>query len=320
MSNFEIIPDSSCDMTKVLREKYGINHIIRGVVYKPDGTQIFADIDWETTTPEEYFNSMKGRKVLYKTATPPIGEIVEVFEPILKEGKDILSISLSTGISGTYTAVKTIAEDLMKKYPERKIICIDSLRYASAIALLVTKAVEKKNSGATIDETAEYVNTIKNCIHQMGPLDDLFFCVKTGRITNFQAFFGTLIGVNSLGDFSNKGLAAVLGKVKGHPNALNVTVKYIAETIENPEEQTIFISHSNREKSAHILAEKIREEINPKEIIINSIGMSCGSSIGPGLCAAYYIGKPISDGEITERNLMDNIIKDINNKKTEMKK
>jgi len=320
MNNFEIVPDSSCDMTKDLRERFGINHFIRGIVYKPDGTQIYADIDWETMTPEEYFTSMKGRKVLYKTATPPVGEVMGVFESILKEGKDILSISLSTGISGTYTVVKNVAEELTEKYPERKIICIDSLRYASAIALLVSKAAEKRDLGATLEETAEYLNELKHHIHQMGPLDDLFFCVKTGRITNFQAFFGTLVGVNSLGDFSRKGLPSVLGKVKGHPLALNVTTEYVAQTIENPEEQIIFIAHSNREKSAEILAEKIKDKINPKEIIINPIGMSCGSSIGPGLCAVYYIGKPVSEDEVEERALINNIIKDINNKKTEMKK
>ncbi len=320
MNSFEIIPDSSCDMTESLRKRFGISHIIRGTVYKPDGTQILSDIDWKTMTPEEYFNSMKGRKVLYKTATPPIGEVIDVFESVLASGKDILSISLSTGISGTYGVVKNAADELLKKYPERKIICVDSLRYASAMALLVSKACEKKDSGATIEETAEYINELKHSIHQMGPLDDLFFCVKTGRITNFQAFFGTLVGVNSMGDFGTKGVTAVLGKVKGHQTALNATVKYVAETIKNPEEQIIFIAHSNREKSANILAEKIRETLNPKDIIINSIGMSCGSSIGPGLCAVYYIGDPISDGNAVERDLLEKIIKNTNDKKMEMKK
>ena len=320
MNSFEIIPDSSCDMTEELRKRFGVTNVIRGVVYKPDGTQTLADIDWETMTPEEYFNSMKGRKVLYKTATPPLGEIIDVFEPILKSGRDILSISLSTGISGTYTVVKNTADELLKKYPDRKIICVDSFRYSSAMAILVAKACEKRDSGATIEETADYINELKHSIHQMGPLDDLFFCVKTGRITNFQAFFGTLIGVNSMGDFGSKGMAVVLGKVKGHQLALTATVQYVAETIKNPEEQIIFIAHSNREKSAHILADKIRETLNPKDIIINSIGMSCGSSIGPGLCAAYYIGNPISDGEAVERALLEKIIKNTNNKKMEMKK
>ena len=309
MGDFVIIPDSSCDVTKELRERFGIENVIRGIVYPPDGSQMLADVDWETMTPEQYYTSMQGRKILYKTATPPIGEITDVFEPILKSGKDILSISLSSGISGTYQVVQNVAKDLLEKYPERKILCVDSLRYASAAALLGSLACEKKNSGATIEETADYLNVIKQSIHQMGPLDDLFFCVKTGRISNFQAFFGTLIGVNSFADFSNQGLPAVIGKVKGKRVALETTIRYIEETIKNPEEQIIFVAHSNREESAKLLAEKIREKFKPKDVIINPIGMSCGSSIGPGLYAAYYLGEPISDGEVNERSIMEKIVK-----------
>ncbi len=296
-------------MTKELRERFGIDGIIRGIVYPPDGSQIFADIDWENITPEEYYNSMRGRKVLYKTATPSVGEIISVMEPLLQAGRDVLSISLSTGISGTFQVVQNAANDLMEKYPERKIICIDSLRYSSAEGLLITLACKKRDEGASITETAEYLNEIKHSIHQIGPLNDLFFCVKTGRITNFQAFFGTLVGVNSFADFSRNGLAAVIGKTKGKQAALEATLKYVAQTIKNPEEQIIFIGHSNREDSALFLAEKIRETLNPKDIIINPIGMSCGSSIGPGLCAVYYLGDPISEGEVIERETMEKILK-----------
>ena len=162
MSAFEIIVDSSSDMTKSLRQRFGINHVIHGVVYPPNGSQMLADIDWETMSPEEYYKSMQGRKILYKTATPSVGETTEVFESVLKSGKDILSISLSSGISGTYQLVANVGKDLAKKYPERKIICVDSLRYSSATALLISRASEKRDSGAIIEETADYLNSIKN--------------------------------------------------------------------------------------------------------------------------------------------------------------
>jgi len=309
MNNFAIIADSSCDLTKDLRKRFGVDALIRGIVYKPDGTQILADVDWETITPENYYRSMQGRKVLYKTATPPIGEIREVFEKFLKDGRDILSISLSTGISGTFQIVQNTANELLQEYPDRKIICVDSLRYASAEGLLVSLACQKRDSGAKIEETAEYLNTIKHTIHQIGPLDDLFFCAKTGRITNAQAFFGTLIGVNSFADFSNKGLSAILGKVKGKRAAFDVTVEYVKKTIKNPKEQIIFIAHSDREENAKLLAQELKNTLNPKDVIINPIGMSCGSSIGPGLYAAYYLGDPISDDEVSERKIMEGILK-----------
>lgn len=311
MYNFEIIPDSSSDFTKTLRERFGINHLICGTVYHPDGHQSRADIDWENITPKEYYNSMKGRNILYKTATPQTGEIIETFESVLNEGKDILSVSLSSALSSTYEMCKKAAKELSLKYPDRKIICVDSLRYSSAFGLLITKACEKRDAGASLEETAEYLNEIKHCIHQMGPLDDLFFCVKTGRVTNFQALFGTLIGVNSLGDFSSKGLSTVVGKVKGKKTAIESTVEYIKRTIRNPEEQIIFIGHSDREETALTLKERIMNEIKPKEIIINPIGMSCGASIGPGLCAVFYLGDKITD---KENDIFDEVLNSIKNK------
>lgn len=312
MNNFAIVTDSSCDINSSLMKKFGIDGVIRGVVYAPDGTQLLADIDWENISPEEFYTSMKGRNILYKTATPSAGEVLNVLEPVLQSGRDILTISLSSAISGTFQIVQTAANELLEKYPERKIVCVDSLRYASAAALLVTLASKKRKSGASIEETAEYLNEIKYSIHQMGPLDDLFFCVKTGRITNFQALFGTLIGVNSLADFSRKGMSLVVGKAKGKKAAFNATVNYITETIKNPEEQIIFIAHSNREESAKLLAEELKKRLNPKDIIINHIGMSCGASIGPGLYAAYYVGNPISEGEVDEKKTMESILKSKN--------
>ena len=309
MSEFVIIPDASCDLTIDLRNRFGIENYMRGVMYYPDGSQGYADLDWEAMTPEEYYTSMQGRKILYKTATPPLGEILDVFEPVLKSGRDILTITLSSGISSTYNFVQNVSNELMEKYPGRKIICIDSLRYASATGLLVILGSYKKASGATIEETAEYLESIKHHIHQMGSLDDLFFCVKTGRVNNFQALFGTLIGVHTLADFTSKGVPHVVGKTKGKPAAIKATIDYMEQTIENPEEQVIFVAHSNREKSAKILAEKIKQTFNPKEVIINPVGMSCGSSIGPGMCAAFYLGKPISKNDDEQQNIMAQILK-----------
>ena len=196
----------------------------------------------------------------------------------------------------------------MEKYPERKVICVDSLRYSTALSLLVILASKKAQEGATIEETAEYIESIKHCIHQIGPMDDLFFLCKTGRISNFKAFFGTLMGVNPMADFNRTGLAEVLGKFKGKKNAFDGVIKYMRKTIINPKEQIIFIAHSNREQAANILKDMIQAEFNPKEIIVNHIGMSCGASIGPGLCAAFYFGKEISEGLKKEKEIMTEIL------------
>ena len=308
MSDFVIIPDSSSDLTRDLRERFDIPDYIKGVIYFPDGHSEMAELDWDKYDPKWFYESMKDKKTIYKTAAAPMGDILETYEKFLKQGKDVLAITLSSALSGTYQTCEMVKKELLAKYPERKIMIVDSLRYSTALSLLVIKAAQKKAEGATLEETAEYVESIKHCVHQIGPMDDLFFLCKTGRISNFKAFFGTLVGINPMADFNRNGLSEVLGKFKGKKNAFDAVIKYMKATIENPEEQIIFVAHSNRPEAANLLVELIKNEIAPKEIIVNHVGMSCGASIGPGLCAAFYMGKEISEGMETEKQIMQDII------------
>ncbi len=307
MSDFVIIPDGSCDLHEELRKRFDIPDYLRGVLYYPDGHDEPVSLDWENMSPEEYYNSMKSKKVLYKTAAPPIGEITEKYEKYLSQGKDILTINISTALSSTYNDCILVARDLMKKYPGRKIICIDSLRYSTSLALLIISAAIKKAEGCSLEEVAAYTEQEKYRIHQMGTMDDLFFLVKTGRISNFKALFGSMVGLNVLADINDKGLSQVIGKFKGKRDAFSAIIEYIRNTIENPQEQILFVAHSNRKEVASTLADMIQKEFSPKELIINDVGMHCGASIGPGLCAVFYKGTPASEGLVREKAIMDEI-------------
>lgn len=314
MSDFVIIPDASSDLNKELRDRFGVPDYIRGVFYYPDGTEAVADLDWELMDPVTYYESMSGRKTLYKTASCSREAISSTYEKFLKQGKDVLGITLSSGLSGTNQSCKLVARDLLKKYPERKIIVVDSLRYSTALSLLVVMASKKQQEGATLEETAQYIEEHKHRVHQIGPMDDMFFLCKTGRVSNFKAFFGSLIGINPMADFNRHGLSQVLGKFKGKAAAFDAVIEYMRGTVENPQEQIMFVAHSNREQAAKVLAQRVQETFHPKEIIINYVGLSCGASIGPGLCAVFYQGKEISEGMEREQAIMDEIVQ--NQKKT----
>ncbi|MGN0374995.1 MAG: DegV family protein [Butyrivibrio sp.] len=314
MNDFVIIPDASSDLTSELRNRFDISDCLHGILYFPDGHSEKVDPDWTNMTPEEYYYSMRDRKVLYKTAAPPLGEITEKFEKQLSQGKDILSISISSALSSTYNDCKLVAKELMEKYPERKIICIDSLRYSTSLALLIISAALKRAEGCTIEEVAEYTEHEKYRIHQMGTMDDFFFLVKTGRVSNFKAFFGNMVGLNLLADFNEKGLSEVIGKLKGKRDAFTAIIEYIRRTIVNPKEQIIFVAHSNREEAAKTLADMVQKEFEPKELIINDVGMHCGANIGPGLCAVFYKGEPASKDLATEKAIMDEITAGIKKK------
>ncbi len=307
MNDFAIIPDTSCDLVKKLRDRFDIPDYISGLVYFPDGHCERADIDWDHHDPKEFYESMTDKKTIYKTACAPTGDIIEVFEKNLKAGKDILCITLSSALSGTYSTCEMVKKELLTKYPERKIICIDSMRYSTALSMLVIEAAIKRKEGFTIEETAEYIEKNKHCLHQIGPMDDLFFLCKTGRISNFKAFFGTLVGINPMADFNRHGLSEVIAKFKGKKAALDAVIQYMKKTVKNPEQQIIFVAHSNRQAAAELLRDMIVEEFHPKEVIINHVGMSCGCSIGPGLCAAFYWGDEISEDMVREKAIMNEI-------------
>ena len=314
MSEFVIIPDTSCDLTRDLREKYNIPDYLHGILYHPDGKEELSSLDWDNISAKEYYDSMKGRKALYKTATPLVGEVYEVFEKYLKQGKDVLSISLSSALSSIYENNVKVANDLMEKYPDRKIICIDSMRYSTSLALLIIEASKKQAEGCSIEEVADYVNEIKHTIHQIGSMDDLFFLVKTGRVSNFKALFGQMVGLNIIADFNEHGMSEVIGKIKGQRDAIDAFLEYIEQTAVDIENQTIFVAHTNREAAAKLLRDKIKERFNPKEIILNTVGTACGATIGPGLCAAFYRGKPTSHDMVYEKDIMAKIIEIQKNK------
>lgn len=308
MSDFVIIPDASSDLTRDLRERFGVPDYVRGTFYFPDGTEAIADLDWELMDPVTYYQSMSGRNMLYKTASAQRKEIIRAYEGQLQAGKDILAITLSSGLSGTNQACRKVAEELMEKYPQRKIMVVDSLRYSTALSLLVVMASQQQQAGATLDETVQYLETHKHCVHQIGPMDDMFFLCKTGRVSNFKAFFGTLVGINPMADFNRHGMSQVLGKFKGKKNAFDAVIDYMRETVIDPQDQIMFVAHSNREEAAQVLAQRVREEFSPKEIIINHIGLSCGASVGPGLCAVYYQGTEISEDLEREQAIMNRIV------------
>ncbi|MBO4834627.1 MAG: DegV family EDD domain-containing protein [Lachnospiraceae bacterium] len=307
MADFVIIPDAACSMTADLRERFGIPDYIRTRITWPDGSNHDTTLDWEEISADDYYLSMREHKALYKTGVGSIDAAAEVFERYLKIGLDVLSITLSTGISGTFSVFTKAAEQLREKYPDRKIIIVDSLRYGFAITQMIIKATEMKEAGSTIEEVAAWLEANRNCYHQMGVMDDLFFLARTGRVTNFKAFFGTLVGVNAMGDYSRAGISEVLAKIKGKKKALDATIEYLKRTVVDPENQIMFIGHTMKQDAADILYDMVNEAVHPKELIIGRVDMSCGANIGPGMAVVFYYGKEASEGLVEEKKIMEEI-------------
>lgn len=307
MNKYVIISDSSMDLPKNVREQFRIEYPICGKLLYSDGRMEDADAEWEKDTPENYFNNELKKGI--KTSLPNQFEIVSKLEPYFEKGQDVLAIVLSSGISGTYSAFVTAGEELMAKYPGRKMVVVDTLRYSSAIGLLCVYASIMRNEGKSIDEVAAWVEEKKLCLHQCGILDDLHFLAKNGKITGFKAFMGTMVGVKPIADFSNQtGQPSPLGNVRGYKKAYKVMSEYIAQTIGQSKDKIFVVEHSMRPEAAEDLKKLVEERFQPGNVIMTRCGQTNGSAIGPGLATIFYIAdEPISENCVKEVALFKDI-------------
>ena len=194
----------------------------------------------------------------------------------------------------------------MEKYPDRKIICVDSLRYSGGDGLLCSFAGEMKKEGKSLEEVAEWLENNKHRCHQTGTVDDLKFLAKMGRCSNVSAFMGSLINIKPLAEFNRDGMNQIITKVTGYKKLFTAMIEYMKATIE-PEPKRIFVSHSFRKAQWLQLQELIRENFPTAEIIPTTVNMANGSSIGPGMVVTFYMGKEISEGLVEETKLLEEI-------------
>ncbi len=304
---YEIVIDSTCGLAKDLRKKYGLyEDYLHGIIYLPTG-EYKCDLEYELYSNKQYFTLIKRNAGKIKTAFAPYEEFSRLIEPILKEGKDVIIPVISTGLSGTYNAYKQFKDILLEDYPDRKIEIVDTLKYGPAAGLLCIYAGINKTNGMSFEDNVKWLNKKRYELHQIGVLDDLSFLAKSGRLSSTKAFFGSLVGIQAIADFTYEGKSTPLGVIKGAASANEFSLKYLKNTIVKPEEQIIVICESNRKKRANIFAEQLKKEVKAKDVIIMSLDQSCGPNIGPGLCAYFYFGIPLSTNRESEIKLFNKL-------------
>lgn len=304
MKPYAVMADATCDLGEDIQRQYGIE-VIPSHIILPDGRDIPSFHEWKEFNRDQFYADLKKNPEGFTTSPPNVEEFGRVFDACAEKGQDVLLLTISTGISGTYNFALQAKKEAEQRHPGLEIRIIDSLRFGPALGLLTVCAARKRDEGCSLEETAAYVEENKNRLHQAGWLDDLSFVAKKGRMTHAKAFFGTLAGIKPIGEFDYNGLTTVIGKAKGAKAAYQLLMQYIGRTIENPEEQTIVIAHTCRQAQAEMYREMIEREFHPREIRLCDVFPMCGISIGPGLMAAYYMGKPISQGLTEERKIID---------------
>ncbi|MBR5738677.1 MAG: DegV family protein [Lachnospiraceae bacterium] len=304
MKDFVVLTDSTCDLPESFQKEYGII-VLPGHVVLPDGKEILQTPKWEHFTKEEFYKSLKKNPDGYKTSPANVAEIKAKMEAETAAGRGVIMITISSAISGSPEFARQAMTLVKEANPQAEIAVVDSLRFGPGLGLMCMYASMKRSEGLSMKETVAWLEENKGRFHQAGWLDDLTFVAKKGRLTHAKAFFGTLAGVKPIGEFDYNGLTTVLGKAAGAKAAYEVLLQYMAETIENPEEQIIMIAETFRYPQAEAYKTMIEEKFHPKAVYIQDVYPSCGVNIGPGLMAAYYVGKPISKDLSEERAIIE---------------
>ena len=284
MKDFVIVTDSSCDLPLSLAEQMGVKVISLEVNIEDVGTKLNHDIDIK-----EFYEFLRSKKSA-KTSAANMERFIEAFEPILKEGKDILYIGFSSGLSATYMAGKNAAEELLEKYPDNKILTADSLCASLGQGLIVALAVRKKEAGATVEEVCQFVEDNKLNLCHWFTVDDLFFLKRGGRVSGATAVLGSILSIKPVMHVDNEGHLINVQKARGRSAAINALLDKMKETAIDPKSQTVYISHGDCYGDAKKLADMITAEFGITDILISEVGPVIGAHSGPGTLALFFLG------------------------------
>ena len=286
MSNFVIYTDSACDIKADKLCEWGVSFTELTFRFNGDDKE-YSNSDMPVS---EFYQKMREGGVA-KTAAVNSAVFKESFEKALKDGTDVLYIGFSSGLSTTFNSARIAAEELKKEYPDRKILTVDTLAASAGEGMLVYLAVEKKNVGASIEETAEYIESIKLKLCHWFTVDDLVYLKRGGRVSPTVAFVGNMLGIKPVLHVDNEGHLTNVSKVRGRKASLAALADKYGELADKLDSDVVYISNGDCEKDANELAKMLNDRYGAKVSIITDVGTVIGAHAGPGVLALFFVGK-----------------------------
>lgn len=291
MSDYILSCCSTADLSKEHFERRGIHYVcfhymLNDVSYPDDLGQSIAFED---------FYRMMTEGADTKTSQVNVAEFIDYFTPFLKEGKDILHVSLSSGLSGSVNSARTAAEMLSEEYPDRKIYVVDSLGASSGYGLIMETLADMRDEGKSLDELHDWIEANKLRLHHWFFSTDLTFYVKGGRVSKASGFFGTMLNICPLLNMDNLGRLIPREKIRTKKKVIKTIVDRMEECADDGLDYSgkCFISQSACVEDAKAVAALVEERF-PKlngKVEINYIGTTIGSHTGPGTVALFFWGK-----------------------------
>ncbi len=286
MSNFVIYTDSACDVKPELLSEWGVKYSCLTFHFN-DSAKEYTNDEMDIST---FYDKMRQGGTA-KTSAVNSEVFAAEFDKILAQGKDILYIGFSSGLSTTYNSGRLAAEQMSEKYPERKIITVDTLSGSAGEGLLVCLAAKKQRAGASMEEIAEYIESIKLNICHWVTVDDLVYLKRGGRISPTAAFVGNTLGIKPFIMVDKEGRLQSVEKVRGRKNAFNTLVNKYSEIAIDPAHGPVAISHSDCYPEAELLAKTLKDKHGVDVEFITDIGPVIGAHTGPGTLVIFFLGK-----------------------------
>ena len=285
---YVIMTDSSCDLPQELADQLGLEVLPLEVM--ADGKNYRNWLDGREIGFKEFYKLAREGKEL-KTSAVNTAAFEEKMEKLLKDGKDILYIGFSAGLSTTYNSGEAAARELREKYPDRKIYTVDTLAASLGQGMIIYYAAKKKEAGATIEEVRDFVENEKLHMCHWFTVDDLNYLKRGGRISAATAAVGTMLSIKPVMHMDNEGHLVAVGKARGRKAALCQLLDTMGELGEGLEGQTTFICHSDCMDDAQYVASQMKERFGVAQVNINWIGPVIVAHTGPGTIGIFFWGR-----------------------------
>ena len=293
MKNYVIVTDSCSDLTKELRDQFGIDYIPMHMMI--DGKEYNADLDFKDISYKDFYAILRaGTRIT--TAQVTAYEFTQKFEEYIANGNDVLYISCSSALSASIKASLVAREELLKKYPDSKIVCVDSLNSCFGLGNLCYVASVMRSEGKTIEETAAWLEANKLTSHQECTVESLTYLKRAGRVSAAKAFFGGLLNKKPIIISDALGQNHAVETVKGRRASMERIAERMLENYEDTEYQRVVICDADDDNAANELQATIEAKFGDKklEITRGKIGPIIGASAGPGTVAVYFFGKEVT--------------------------
>ena len=281
--NYQIITDSCCDFPKEMYDALNVKVAPLTVCWQGSERD-----DANDDSLKVLYDAMRNGESATTSAVNP-QRWAEVMEPSLREGKDILVMAFSSALSTTYQSAVIAAEELMEKYPDRKILVCDTLAASLGQGLLVWYACRKRDAGMSLKELYCWVEENKRYLCMWFTVDDLMHLKRGGRVSSATALVGTMLQIKPVLHVDDAGRLINVDKTRGRKAAIRALLQRMEETALS--ETPVFISHGDCAGEAEELAAAIRERFLGVEPVINFVGPVIGSHSGPGTVALFFLAK-----------------------------